>query len=363
MEICVAIMAGGIGERFWPASRKRKPKQFLSIFEDKISFIQKTFFRALKVTSLENVFISIREDLISLCRTVLPELPIEQYIVEPLGKDTAAAMGLASVFIENIRPGSILVIMPSDHFIEPEETFVEDIFVACKTAKNLDCIVTLGIKPSRVETGYGYIEKGEVVHKTQEGRNVFEVRKFTEKPDKKTAEDWIRSGNFLWNSGIFIWKPSIFLSELERFLPEHYHSLRDIESFLNRPDMIDKAKPLFEKLTPVSVDYGVMEKTKNILCLPANFLWDDVGSWSSIERFFKKDENGNTIYGKSLAFNSKNSIAVNWNDDGITVVAGLENIVIIRTSDVVLVYDKRKEDMLKDLLKEIKKDSDLSGFL
>lgn len=355
-------MAGGLGERFWPASRRDRPKQFLAIASEHLSMIEETWRRALSATRPEHVFISLREDLLPLCRSVLPDCPLENYIIEPLGRDTAAAMGLASVFVESRRPGSVMAVLPSDHLIRPEEAFAADLHAACRAARDLDCIVTLGVKPVRPETGYGYIETGEPIV-AKDAQAILEVKRFAEKPDRKTAELYVKSGRFLWNAGIFVWKPSVFLSEMEKFLPDHYHGLREIQGFLDEPGFLERAMPIFEKFRKISVDFGIMEKARNILCRPASFEWDDVGSWSALERIRPSDANGNTTSGRALCFESRNCVAVDRTEDGLTVIAGLENVIVIRTGDAILVYDKRREDLLKNLLKLMKDDPELSKYL
>jgi len=362
VEISIVIMAGGRGERFWPRSRNELPKQFLRVTSETKTMVEETLDRAYLCADPENVFISLREDLLPAARRILPSFPLDQYIIEPLGRDTAAAMGLASVFIERRRPGTVLAILPSDQLVAPAAVFAEELKTACRVARDYDCIVTFGIKPERIETEFGYIELGEVIH-TKDSASAFEVRRFTEKPDRPTAEKYLKAGNFCWNSGMFVWKPAVFLGELEKFLPGHYHGLREIQEFADDPDFSLKALPVFEKFEKISVDYGVMEKAKNILCLRAGFRWDDVGHWTALERVYPKDKDANLLKGPVMVSDTKNSLVLNYDENSAVAVMGLKDVIVVKTPDGVLVCDRRSEDDLKKLVKLIASDGDLKKFL
>ena len=362
MEISVVIMAGGKGERFWPQSLKKYPKQFLPIVDENQSMIEATIERALQVTSLDNIFISIRKDLVDTAYEILPQFPKENFIIEPIGRDTAAAMGLATFFIEEKRPGSIMIILPSDHLVQPIESFADDVRNAAQIASDSDCLITFGIKPTRIDTGYGHIELGEIIHKRY-NTNAYEVKQFTEKPDKKTAELFLQKGNFVWNSGMFIWKPSIFKQEMERSLPEHYNGLLHIQDFFDDENYIEKATPIFENFEKISVDYGIMEKASNVLCLKANFQWDDVGSWTALERINKKDESNNITKGLIAQLNTEDSILLNYDNKRLVSTLGVKNLIIINTKNAVLVLDKNSEQDMKKLIKLLQEDEKFKSFL
>lgn len=362
MDLSLVIMAGGAGERFWPASRKDRPKQLLSLSGEGPTLIEETWRRCRSVVPAEDIFVSLRQDLFPQTRTLLRDCPVENFILEPLPRDTAAAAGLASVFVEARRPGSVMALLPADQLVTPHEAFAADIRTAAKAARDLDALVTLGIKPDRPDTSYGYIEIGEPVHR-KDNRAVHEVKRFVEKPDAKTAETYLRSGRFLWNAGIFVWKPSVFLAELERFLPEHYLGLRELQEWVDLPDFVDRARPLFERFPKISVDYGVMEKARNTVCLPVSFEWDDVGSWSALGRHLPRDEAGNAVAGPGLCHASRNTIAVNRDPSGLVVTLGTADLVVVRTKDVVLVCDRRHEHLLKETLKRLGENPQTARFL
>jgi mannose-1-phosphate guanylyltransferase len=355
-------MAGGKGERFWPRSRRSLPKQFLRVTSETKTMIGETLERTLLAADPANVFISLREDLLPAARQCLPDFPLDQYIVEPVGRDTAAAMGLASVVVERRRPGTVLAILPSDHLVAPAAVFAEDLKSACRVAQEYDCLVTFGVRPERPETGFGYIELGEVIH-TRDRANAYEVRRFTEKPDRATAEKYLKTGNFCWNSGMFVWKPSVFLGELEKFLPDHYHGLREIQEWADDPGFCEKARPVFERLEKISVDFGVMEKARNILCLRANFGWDDVGHWTALERVYPKAADGGTVKGPVVLSDVKNSMVLNFDDASVVAVMGLKDVVVVKTADAVLVCDRRSDEEMKKLLRLISDRDDLKKFL
>lgn len=362
MQTAVVIMAGGRGERFWPRSRNRIPKQFLPITHDSITMAEETIRRACLITEPENIFLSLRQDLVKTVQTLLPEFPEENLIIEPVGRDTAAAMGLATMILQIKRPGFVALILPSDHLIVPDETFSSNISQAVRTASEYDCLLTFGIRPTRPDTGYGYIETGELIH-DRKGLAAYEVRTFREKPDRILAESYIKKGNYFWNSGIFVWKPTVFLSEMERYLPVHFRTLNALADLLNDPDYIEKALPLFRDLPAVSVDYGIMEKADNVLCIRADFQWDDVGSWTALERIRQKDRTGNITAGLPLLLNTHDSLIFNFSPDRLLAVSGIRGAVIVQTDDAVLVLDKRSEGDMKKLLNIIREQEKLHKFL
>lgn len=352
MEICIVVMAGGRGERFWPLSRNSRPKQFLPIVRDDLTMVEETLRRAYQITREQNVFLSIRADLVPAARSLLPDFPIENLIVESLPRDTAAAMGLASVHVERIRPGSVMAVLPSDHLVSPDEAFINDIKSASKIAYDTDCLMTLAIKPVRPDTAYGYIHIGELI-RNKSGSQAYEVREFLEKPDLARATEFFSKPDYFWNAGIFVWKPSILLSEMERHLPVHHANLMEVADLIGDVAFLEKTAPLFEKMERISIDYGVMEKADNVLCMKATFEWDDIGNWTALQRLKGMDQEGNVLTGKSIAMQSTGCEVLNYSKKKLVTVLGMRDVIVVNTDDAILICDKGSEQEIKKLVKRL----------
>jgi mannose-1-phosphate guanylyltransferase len=357
--INIVIMAGGKGERFWPKSRIKTPKQLISIISQK-TMIEDTIDRVKDLVSIDNVFISTRADLVEPIKAIMPDFPKNNYIIEPMGKDTAACIGLAAVTIAKRDPGSIMIILAADHLIKENDIFINDLKNAAEISQKTGCLITFGIQPSRNETGYGYIETGEVIESEDE-LQAFEVRKFTEKPDIETAKKFVESGNYLWNSGMFVWTTNAILEAIEKYMPTLFNGLLEIQETIGTPNEDPVKLKIFENLEKISIDYGIMEQADNTLCYKTNFTWDDVGSWTAIERLRDKDSDGNLITGNYKGIDSKNNIINSGN--GIVATIGVENLIIINTEDAVLVIDKEHEQDVKKLVKMMGTDETLKRYL
>jgi mannose-1-phosphate guanylyltransferase len=339
-------MAGGEGTRFWPLSRKDNPKQFLKLNDNQKTMLQETVERINKLVPLEQVFIATNEAYQEAIKNQLDGVPSENIIVEPMKRNTAACIGLSSVVIEDKYPGSTMIVLPADHLIEDEKKFVEILSKAVMTAATGKSLVTLGIKPTHPETGYGYIHYGDHLH-TIDGDQVFEVQNFTEKPDLDTAKDFLEAGNYLWNSGIFIWQLDSILYNIEKHLPEMYKSLRKIKNALGT-DLEEKViKNEFEQMESVSIDYGIMEKADDIYVIPGSFGWDDLGSWPALERVKKVDDDGNTVVGKHYGIDTNNSII--YSPNKVVTTIGLDGVVIVDTEDAILICDKNRAQEVKEI--------------
>jgi mannose-1-phosphate guanylyltransferase len=356
----VVIIAGGKGERFWPLSRKNYPKQFLPITSSN-SMLYETIERLKGLVDLDDIYISTRIDLALYIHKIVPEIPLQNYICEPQPKDTAAAIGLATIYINKNFPGSTIIILPSDHFIKEKEIFQEDLEIAVKIAKTTSCLLTFGITPTRPDTGYGYIELGEIINKNY-SNPAYEVKSFKEKPDLNTAKFYLEKGNFVWNSGMFVWTTNAILESFEKYMPELYKGLMEIEEAIDTKDQNETIIKVFEKLPKISIDYGIMEKADNVLCLKARFTWDDVGAWTSLERILKPNENNNIIKALWYGKETKNSIIVG-NPEKLIVTLGINNLVIVQTDDAILIMDKSKEQEVKKIVEEISKNENLSKFV
>lgn len=350
-KIKVVIMAGGVGERFWPKSRKSKPKQFLALAGES-SMLQATVERLMPLVKISDIYIATGEVYKELVSEQLPELPVENIIIEPCGRNTAACIGLAAVHIQKSSPDSVMIVLPSDHVILNEQLFIETLRLATEVSMSGEKIVTLGITPTQPEVGYGYIK-----YIKDENSNIYEVDMFVEKPDRKTAEEYLQDGSYLWNSGMFIWKTSTILNNIKKLMPDHFKLLSEIGSVIGEPnytEFLDEKYPLMDK---ISVDYGILEHADDIYVIPGNFGWDDVGSWNSIERLNRLDENRNVLKGDVKTIDVVNCTVDSSNR--LIALIGLEDLVIVDTEDTLLICHKDKTNQIKEVLTELKKTKDV----
>ncbi|MEK4438318.1 MULTISPECIES: mannose-1-phosphate guanylyltransferase [Paenibacillus] len=350
MTITCVIMAGGKGERFWPKSRTNLPKQFLNISGNK-SMIQQSISRLEKLVEISQVFIVTNELYAELIKAQIPHLPHQNIIIEPVGRNTAPCIGLASLIIEERFPDSTMIVIPSDHIIENEEGFINILKTGVEVAQDNSNLVTLGIQPTYPETGYGYIEsvgQPRIINDL----NVHKVNKFVEKPDLTTAQAYLESGNFLWNSGIFVWKTSTIRGYIKELMPELDDVLETMKSAFKSKDRDAIIRSEFLKMPDQSIDYGIMEKVNNIYVIPCVFGWDDVGSWTALERINDLDENGNVIKGNILNLDTKRCIIES--NGKLIATLGIEDLIIVDTEDVTLICTKEKAQEVKLLLKELR---------
>ena len=345
-----AIMAGGIGSRFWPASRTAKSKQFLDILGTGRTLIQATYDRFLKICPKENIFILTHTDYINLVKQQLPDITDEQILTEPARKNTAPCIAYAAFKINKLNPDANIIVAPSDHIILKEDEFVRIAELAIDFVSKNDALCTLGIRPTRPDTGYGYIQYFE--EETSEG--IHKVKTFTEKPEKEVAKQFLASGDFLWNGGIFIWNVKSILSSLEKNLIQVYDAFVEAEPDIltsNEKNAVEKA---FITCPSISIDYGVMEKAKNVYTLPSSFGWSDLGTWASLYAEKEKDYFNNAVNGKNVVvYDSTNNI-INVSDKKLVVIQGLENFIVVDTDDVLLICNKDEEQRIKEFTHDIK---------
>ncbi len=351
------IMAGGSGERFWPLSTPEKPKQLLKIFSEK-TMIRETVDRILPIIKPENIFIATNIIQAKEIEKELSDIPKENIIIEPLFKDTAAAIGYSSLIIENGFKDRLkenekieVVVLASDHLIKKEEEFRNAILKASKEAEENGVIVTLGIKPHKPETGYGYIE---VKDKNIGLNSICKVRRFREKPSYETAESYLNAGNYLWNSGMFIFTTETIFKNFEVLMEEHteiFNELREVlKSNLTGKELSDKVKPYFEKFEKISIDFGIMEYSKNIRVIPVDIDWNDIGSFNAFDEIFQKDETGNIVRGKEIKnLDSKNNIVIS-KDLNISLL-GIEDLVIVQNKENLLITRKNRTQDIKKIIK------------
>lgn len=337
MLLCGVIMAGGKGKRFWPLSTDEKPKQFLNLLGQD-TMIQMTVKRLEKLIPIERIFIVTDEKYIRLIKEQLPGIPEKNIIVEPMGKNTAPCIALSACIIERFYGDSTLIVLPSDHLIKDEESFLKALKIGAKVIEEkTDSIITLGIEPDRPETEYGYIKYFNKT-KIEDDINIYTVESFVEKPDKETAMHYLSEGNYLWNSGMFIWKTSTIKKHTQHFLPDVYKAINEIEIAIDKENFREVLNREYNKIESISIDYGIMEKINNIYVIPSYFGWDDVGSWNSIVRYSEKDSNNNIIIGQVKNLEGKRNF-IFGNGKKIAIV-GAEDIFVIDTEEILVIGNK-----------------------
>lgn len=345
----LVIMAGGVGKRFWPRSRKNNPKQFLNIVSDK-SMLKLTFNRLQKISSTDKIFVVAGEHLKEKIYNELDELPKRNYISEPSGKSTAPCIGLAAAAIKKREPEAVIGIFPADHLIKDDEKFKQCVKIGEEAARQNDALVTFGIEPTRPATGYGYIQynKSDVIEK-----GIHKVKTFAEKPDKDTAEKFLEHGNFLWNSGMFIWKADTILKKIEKHLPDLGHSLNKIYAALDQHDYPEKLKQEWSTIRSQSIDYGVMEKAENVYVVQSEFSWNDVGSWDAVYELEKKDDNRNVIKGENIKSLETEGCYI-YSDGSLISTIGVKDLVIVKENDAIIITKRGKTEKIKKLVNRLK---------
>jgi len=344
------IMAGGSGTRFWPRSRVAKPKQYLELFGDE-SLLQSTINRFETFTDAENIYIVSSKQQADVLENQTPQLPRENLIYEPVGKNTLPCIGLAAMFAEKENPEGIMVVSPSDHLIRNEELFRDTVMAASKIADERDGIVTIGITPTYPATGYGYVQTAEDITGNEKIKQ-FKVERFVEKPDEPTASKYLKDGGFYWNSGLFIFKISVFLEAVKKFAPDLYSDLRKIQADLGNPSFEKTLDTIYRAVQSISVDYGIMEHAKNIYLVEGNFDWNDLGSWESVYQVDEKDENGNAANDETILIDSKNSYV--YTDEGLVALVGMEDVVVVKHGNTTLVCKRDKTEEVKKIVEQLK---------
>ena len=345
-----AIMAGGIGSRFWPASRTAKSKQFLDILGTGRTLIQATYDRFLKICPKENIFILTHADYVDLVKEQLPDITDGQILTEPARKNTAPCIAYSAFKINKLNPDANIIVAPSDHIILQEDEFVRIAELAVDFVSKNNALCTLGIRPTRPDTGYGYIQYFE--EEISEG--IHKVKTFTEKPEKEVAIQFIKSGDFLWNGGIFIWNVKSILGSLEKNLEEVYDAFVEAEPEIltsNEKAAVEKA---FITCPSISIDYGIMEKANNVYTLPSSFGWSDLGTWASLYEEKEKDYFNNAVNGNNVVVYDSNNNIINVPDKKLVVIQGLENFIVVDTDDVLLICSKDEEQRIKEFTHDIK---------
>ncbi|MBM4170945.1 MAG: mannose-1-phosphate guanylyltransferase [Ignavibacteria bacterium] len=347
MELFAVIMAGGVGSRFWPRSKEKKPKQLIRIFGNN-TMIQDTVLRLEGLVKKENIFIITNKIQKIRVKEQLPNLPEKNIIDEPFGKNTAACIGLASILIHSKSKDAVTIILPSDHLIKDDEHFQKCLQTASEFAFNSQGLVTIGITPTRPETGYGYIQFDE--EKVDE--SIYKVLTFAEKPNLSTARRFIESGDFLWNSGIFMWRVDVILDEIKKYLPDLYQGLLKIEENIDTPDFEKQLVQVYGQLKSISIDYGIMEKSDKVFLTKADFYWNDVGNWEAVYDISEKDEEGNALIGDVYAENTFGSYI--FSPRKFTAAIGVQNLIIINTNEALLICERNNAQDVRNVVDHLK---------
>lgn len=346
------IMAGGKGARFWPRSRESKPKHLLDIVSDK-TIIRETVDRISPMIPPQNILIVTGESHAQELIRQLPEIPEENIIIEPVGKNTAPCIGLAALHIKRKTADAVMIVLPSDHLIRDEKQFRKILGVAATVAQRGDYLVTVGIRPTGPETGYGYLEQGRE-QDTIEGEKVYDVRSVREKPDLAQARALLTQGGFSWNSGMFIWKVSAILKAIQQWLPGLYNGLLQIEAALGSAREATVVAEVYQQARSVSIDYGVMEKARNTLVIPGDFGWSDVGSWDALWDVSPRDEQGNAVRGEATTIDSRNCLV---HSHGKTVaLVGVEDLIIVETADALLICKRGCSQDVRKVVDRLEKE-------
>jgi mannose-1-phosphate guanylyltransferase len=345
------IMAGGVGTRFWPYSRSSYPKQFLDILGTGSSLLQLTYKRFSKHFLKENIYVVTNQAYIGLVKSQIPDISDHCVLGEPSAKNTAACIAFASSKIHKTNTHSICVVAPSDHLILDESQFMEHLNGAMEYAQKNDALITLGIRPNRPDTGYGYIQ---YIDEGQDN-NIYKVKTFTEKPTLEIAETFLESGDFLWNAGIFVWSGSSIRNSFKEYLPEQYALFHEASKYYGTPEEAVQIQKIYEQCRSISIDYGIMEKASNVYVIPSDFGWSDLGTWTSLYEVSDKDERGNVIKGKNIfAYDTDDCMISASTKDRLVVVKSTSNLIIVDTPDVLMVCDKSKEQEVKQIVTDIK---------
>lgn len=350
MKTYGVIMAGGGGTRFWPLSRKERPKQLLNL-SGKDIMVNETIDRIAASVGKDNIFIVTNETQAQLMKTeTAGRMVPERILAEPAARNTAACIGYAAMEIVKKYEDGIMCILPSDQFVKNTEEFTKVMDAAILAAEETDMLVTIGIEPTFPATGYGYIctEKSSAAKIGETGKEYRTVKEFVEKPDEETAKAYLASGNYAWNSGMFIWKASTILKKFEMLLPDIYACLVKIGEAMGTADEMRVIGEIYPEIPKISIDYGIMERSRDVLMIAGDFGWNDIGSLDMLGIMKQEDENGNVIYGEQINLDTKNCIL--YGKDKLIATIGVENLIVIQEKDAILICDKNRAQEVKNVV-------------
>ncbi len=347
MNLYAVIMAGGVGSRFWPRSKEKKPKQLIRIFGEN-TMIQDTVKRLEGLVDNDKIYVITNKIQKMRVKEQLPQIPAENIVDEPFGKNTAACIGLAAVIIKKRDKDAVMITLPADHLIKDDAEFRNCLASAAKFAELSKGLVTIGITPTRPETGYGYIQFDE----NAAGTNIYKVLTFAEKPNIETARQFLQAGDFLWNSGIFIWRADVILEEMKNYLPDLHEGLEKIEESVGTSDFERQLVYVYGQLKSISIDYGVMEKSEKVYLTKADFYWNDVGNWEAVYEISEKNDEGNVMVGDVYTEKVFNSYL--FSPRKFTAVIGVENLIIINTNDSLLICHRNNAQDVRQVVDHLK---------
>ncbi len=349
MEMYILIMAGGTGTRLWPRSRRDNPKQLLNLVNAEKTMLRETYDRIAPLVSPQNVLVMTNMEYTDEVREQLPDLIPENVVGEPAGRGSAPAIGMAAMFIKQANPEAIMVCLPADHVITQQEHFRQVLKAAAKVARD-GHLVTLGIKPQYAETGFGYIEGGELLQEV-DGIEARRVARFTEKPDDETAAEFVSSGRYFWNSGMFIWRVDAILREFERWLPDHYRALQAIGERRRANKKSKISEDLWNPMKNETIDFGIMEKAEDVVVLPVDIGWSDVGNWASLHELLPADAENNVVIGKHVGIDTGDSLI--YSPQRVIATIGLQNLIIVDTDDALLICPRDRAQDVKKIVSEL----------
>ena len=346
------IMAGGIGSRFWPISRTSHPKQFIDILGTGKTLIQNTYERFLKICPKENIYIVTNDIYTDLVKLQLPDMADQQILTEPVMRNTAPCIAYGCFKIESLNPDAAIVVAPSDHLILDEAAFISTIEKSLKAASDHNCLITLGIKPSRPDTGYGYIQYTD---NSLHNNDFYKVKTFTEKPTLEIAKTFLQSGDFLWNAGIFVWSAKAIVNAFSSYLPDMHEIFAEARPVYNTDEEKAHIHKAYLQCTNISIDYGIMEKADNVYVLPSEFGWSDLGTWASIYELAEKDYVGNAVIpaDKVIMYDSSNCM-VNVPADKLVILQGLHDYIVVESNNTLLICPRDQEQNVKKVVADVK---------
>jgi mannose-1-phosphate guanylyltransferase len=359
MKSYAIIMAGGVGARFWPYGSQKLPKQFLPIANSTDSMIQLTVRRLTDLLPMEQIFIVTNAQYISEVKKQVPKIPNENIIGEPVGRNTAPCVGLASIILKQFDEQAKMLIVPADHLIQDVDEYLTTVKAGLKFVETNDAIVTMGINPTHPETGYGYIQFLEdnylsvEANGSEEKVDIYKVKTFAEKPTLETANEFLASGDFLWNSGMFIFRADVILREIKKYLPDLHHELLKIEKDIHSNSFKSTLDKVFRQIKSISIDYGVMEKANNVYVIKGNFKWSDLGSWDEVYRIKSKDKSDNVIIGDSYIKDSSKNLVLS--SKGFVGLVGVDDLIVINTKEGLLICKKGRSQEVKEIVDYLKR--------
>ena len=350
------IMAGGIGSRFWPVSTQELPKQFHDMLGTGQTLLQKTFSRLNKIIPSENIYILTNEMYLEITLKQLPEISEKQVVLEPAMRNTAPCILLSALKIKKKNPDASMLVAPSDHWIEDENAFAKDIQACFDAAQRDEVLLTLGVEPTFPNTGYGYIQienEIEIDNITNANSDIFTVKQFREKPDYETAKQFLADGNFLWNAGIFIWSVKNIVASFEKFLPEMHSVFSKGIGILNTSEEKKFIDENYSEAENISIDYGILEKASNVFVKKATFDWNDLGTWGALHEKKGKDEHGNSVVNAEVFLKDSKNNMIYTASKKLVVLDGITDYIVVDKDEVLLVFPKKKEQEIKELIKEV----------